>query len=135
MVPFIPDPDPDNTVGKYILDADGEPVPCYDLFAWARWLETAPRHVGNDVLYGDSELQVRVSTVFLGLDHNYFGGGPPILWETMVFIHHDSVGRGESWDEYTRRYSSRQEALAGHNDTCLAVMQAMDLTREPKGNS
>jgi hypothetical protein len=28
---------------------------------------------------------VRVSTVFLGLDHNYLGRGKPLLFETMVF--------------------------------------------------
>src|SRR5215471_17514474 len=27
----------------------------------------------------------RVSTVFLGLDHNYSGVGPPIVFETMIF--------------------------------------------------
>lgn len=29
--------------------------------------------------------KVEVSTVFLGVDHNFYGEGPPILFETMVF--------------------------------------------------
>jgi len=65
---------------KYILDGR-IPVPCEDLLAWAEWFE-----------HSDAERTVRqeevgpywVSTVFLGLDHNY-GRGPPRLFETMVF--------------------------------------------------
>lgn len=51
----------------YILEGhEAKPV---DLMTWARWFETAERHVA-DTTDGD----VRVSTVFLGTDHN-FGGG------------------------------------------------------------
>lgn len=54
-----------------------------------------------------------VSTVFLSLDHG-FGEGPPVLWETMIFGgKHD----GEQW-----RYTSREDALAGHA-TALALVQ------------
>lgn len=28
----------------------------------------------------------KVSTIFLGLDHNWEPGGPPVLWETMAFV-------------------------------------------------
>jgi hypothetical protein len=38
---------------------------------WAEWIETAERHVANDLIDG-----VRVSTVFLGLDHA-FGSAVP----------------------------------------------------------
>lgn len=42
---------------------------------------------------------VRVSTVFLGLDH--FGRvGEPVLWETMIF--------GGAHDGYQARYTSRR---------------------------
>ena len=49
--------------------------------AWARWFEKERREwqiISEVDCY-------RISTVFLGLDHNYTGVGPPILWETMVF--------------------------------------------------
>ena len=49
-----------------------------------------------------------VSTVWLGLDHS-FGGGPPLIFETMVFPNEND--RGELDCE---RYSTEQEALAGH---------------------
>ena len=86
---------------KYILDSDGNPVPA-DLLTWAKWYETAgeSRQIGGDRVNG-----VLVSTVFLGLDHA-FGEGPPILFETMIF--------GGEHDQYQERYSTREEAIAGH---------------------
>ena len=85
---------------RYMLNALGEPEPCPDLLTWGRWYETADRRVGNDVI-GDTE----VSTVFLGLDHN-FGADKPILYETMVF--------GGELDGEQVRYATKAEALVGH---------------------
>lgn len=51
-----------------------------------------------------------VSTVFLGMDHN-FGGGPPLLFETMIFSHHDP--RNEQ-DESCWRYTTWEQAESGH---------------------
>ena len=49
-----------------------------------------------------------VSTVWLGLNHNY-GDGPPLIFETMVF---PKEGR---WGELDcERYTTEAEALAGH---------------------
>jgi hypothetical protein len=99
-----------NHNGRYILDANGEPQPCEDLLTWGRWLQTADRHVA-ETRFGD----VRVSTVFLGLDHSW-GDGPPILWESMVF--------GGPLDREQRRYATRAEADAGHTALCVAVTEA-----------
>lgn len=49
-----------------------------------------------------------ISTVFLGLDHAH-GGGPPVLFETMVFPSHGDWGEIDG-----DRYHSRAEALEGH---------------------
>lgn len=86
---------------KYILNEYGEPTPCNDLLAWGRWMQAAERHVAKDQISDD----VSVSTVFLGLDHS-FGGGVPILYETMIF--------GGPHDQYQDRYATKEEALAGH---------------------
>lgn len=67
---------PDN----YILDKYKMPVKEPDLIHWARWMEKKDRIVKQEMV-GD----VKVSTVFLGIDHNFSHEGPPILWETMVF--------------------------------------------------
>jgi hypothetical protein len=57
-----------------------------------------------------------VSTVFLVLDHNH-GDGPPVLWETMVF---DPEGEALG----CRRYTSRDDAQHGHDET-VAEIRAM----------
>jgi hypothetical protein len=100
---------------RYILDEHGQPVPCEDLATWAQWFETADRRVAQDLDEGDegdAGKKVRVSTVFLGLDHNW-GGGPPILWETLVF--------GGALDGEMARYTSLADALAGHQAMCARV--------------
>lgn len=51
-----------------------------------------------------------VSTVWLGLNHNYTPSGPPLIFETMVF---DSLG-GTAIDDYTERYSTLEQAQSGH---------------------
>lgn len=86
--------------GKYIL-RDKTVVPEPDLLTWGRWLETADRQVAN-TLVGD----VRVSTVFLGLDHSFGDDRPPILFETMVF--------GGSLEDEMDRYATWDEAEKGH---------------------
>ena len=96
-------------LGKYILNAAGEPVPCADVLEWARWYETADRKVART----DAGDGIKVSTVFLGLDHNFGFHGPPILWETMVF--------GGAHNEHMRRYATRGQAVDGHNETVLMV--------------
>jgi hypothetical protein len=48
-----------------------------------------------------------VSTVWLGLDHGYVLGGPPVIFETMVF---DAPGI----DGAQYRYTTEAEAHAGH---------------------
>lgn len=65
---------------KYILRPDGIAIPEPDLIAWAIWFEDSNRVVRQDVVG-----TVLISTVFLGLDHNFTGQGPPLLFETMVF--------------------------------------------------
>lgn len=86
---------------RYILNAKGEPERCESLLEWGAWFERADRHVAVTELPGGG----RVSTVFLGLDHGW-DGGPPVLWETMVF------GLGDQ--EISRRYRSRHDAEVGH---------------------
>jgi hypothetical protein len=82
----------------YILDAAGEPIRCEDSVTWGAWFDRADRCVAEDWIGS-----VRISTVFLGIDQ---GGGPPLLWETMIY--------GETHYLYRRRYATRAEAEAGH---------------------
>jgi hypothetical protein len=84
---------------RYILDGHN-PVPCNDLMEWARWFETSDRRVAHDEI-GD----VRVSTVFLGLNHR-FGPGSPLLFETMIF--------GGPHDQYQERCTFWDDAVKQH---------------------
>ncbi len=95
---------------KYTLDASGRPQVEDDLMVWARWFETS----GDSRIVARSELpgEVRLSTVFLGSDHQW-GDGPPLLFETMVF--------GAPWDESQWRWSTRDAALAGHDRIVAAL--------------
>lgn len=94
--------------GNYILDENGEPK-AVDVLIWADWFETADRHIALDMI-GD----LKVSTVFLGLDRNYSGEGPPVLWETMVFGLPDD-------EEIMDCYTSKVDALKGHARLCAEV--------------
>jgi hypothetical protein len=86
--------------GQYILKGR-EPVEEPDLITWAEWMEDADRHVALSIQEG-----IRVSTVFLGLDHSFDDDAPPLLFETMVFM--------DEKDEDCERYSTWEEAEAGH---------------------
>lgn len=50
---------------------------------------------------------VLISTVFLGLDHNFGTNGPPIVFETMIFNLDDQ-------DDHCERYSTWDAAIEGH---------------------
>lgn len=56
-----------------------------------------------------------ISTVWLfGIDHNYDGVGPPLLFETMVFKMGDDGSHG-NWDYDCIRWATEEEAFAGHD--------------------
>ncbi len=99
---------------KYILNGH-RPVPCEDLMTWAKWFGTADRTVAKTLIDG-----VEVSTVFLGLDHR-FSNGPPLLFETVVF--------GPE-NEECDRYSTWEEAEAGHREMCRMVSAVCDHRKE-----
>ncbi len=64
------------------------------------------RTVGHQILWN----RLFVSTVFLGVDHEWFDG-PPLIFETMVFPN-------RWWTDYfLDRYSTEAEALRGHERT------------------
>jgi len=88
-----------------------------DLLTWSLWFEKAERHVAQDYVG-----QLWVSTVFLGLDHNFGGGGPPLLFETMIFS--DEL---EMESITCNRYSTWEEAEKGHQ---VAIRYARMLWRK-----
>lgn len=93
----------------YILQ-DKNPVPV-DSATWGDWFIK----FGHNRRVALTETNgVTISTVFLGLNHNFCEIGEPILFETMVF--------GGQYDECQQRYSTYDEAITGHQLWCaLAV--------------
>lgn len=88
----------------YILDKDKNIVPC-TIDEWSKLYEDPVfKRVAFDEVGG-----MDISTVFLGIDHNHFGGRP-ILFETMVFN-----GKGD--DIFQDRYHTWDEAVKGHENT------------------
>jgi hypothetical protein len=73
------------------------PVPC-SLLEWAKWNETDNRTVRQDRVG-----PLFVSTVFLGLDHNFDPSpdAPPLLFETMIFDDNEDgyQTRCTTWDQ------------------------------------
>ena len=85
---------------KYILGKNHELIEA-DLMTWARFFEDIDnRRVANDFIG-----KIQISTVFLGIDHN-FGKGKPLLFETMIF------GGEKDGEQY--RWHTWKEAEEGH---------------------
>lgn len=103
----------ENDTGKYILDDDGNPVHVEDILVWSKWYE---KNMHRRVVARTKIGKVTVSTVFLALDHGFYGG-PPVLWETMTF----SDDREDGMDGYMERYTSKADAQAGHARICQMV--------------
>lgn len=124
-------------IGQYILDDNGNPVKCNNVLTFAMWLEKSgsQRVVGQHTV-GD----YFISTVFLGLDHNFSDTGPPILYETMAFSSElqekEFLGKkikmmleitdvDESEENSQWRFSTKKEAKEWHYKVVKAATIAM----------
>lgn len=88
----------------YIFDSEGNTMQCdWCMECWGRWW-----HDNRCVAYEtiSSDPKVIVSTVFLGIDHDFSLTGIPVLWETMIL--------GGEHDGYQERYTTRKDAMEGH---------------------
>ena len=93
---------------KYILGKNHELIEA-DLITWAEFFESKDRIVAQENVG-----EVRVSTVFLGIDHN-FGEGEPLLFETMIFggERDEEQYRYATWDEAEKNHKTIVEELKG----------------------
>lgn len=88
--------------GWYVLDENHVPVPEPDVLKAALFFEDFSKRCVAQHQVGESH----VSTVFLGLDHNFSSSGPPLLFETRI--------EGGPLDGEQERYATWSEATAGH---------------------
>ena len=98
----------------------------HDVLVWALWNKTADRRVDLTTFPWQPE-EIRVSTVFLGIDHRFSDEGLPILWETMVF--------NGPLDHEMDRYRSRDDAIYGHQKMCQHVREVLELAQMMKEGS
>ena len=93
-------------------DRQGNPL---TLMQWAKLVENFDYKVVAQTEVGFD----RVSTIWLGLNHNWWGG-PPLIFETMIFWfcpdQHDD--EQECW-----RYPTEEAALAGHDQAVAYVKE------------
>jgi len=94
----------------YIL-VDKKPVAEIDSIKWAKWF----KNIDNRRVAETNIESIRVSTVFLGIDHNFGDKGPPVLFETMIF--------GGIEDEYQTRCCTWEQAEAMHAKAVQLVMK------------
>lgn len=105
----------------YVLKGK-EPFPCNDIFEWMLAMKGNDMEIGKKVAH-DTIGKISVSTIFLSIDHGWFGENP-VLFETMVF--------GGALDGEQFRYCTWEQAEAGHkemvalvrkNNTLMAVLK------------
>lgn len=94
---------------KYYILKDKHVVEAKNLLEWCSWFE----HSGERILRKSKFSDIVVSTVFLGIDHNFTGKGPPVVFESMVF--------GGQHDQLCRRCCTYPEALQQHNELVQLV--------------
>lgn len=123
----------------YILDDNREPVPCDDLLTWGSWLEAEHRKpVGvSKTVVGLTRVPGYgyVSTVFLGLDHNW-SGGKPVLFECIAFFkprggkqQNDIQLRCCTWTQAVDMHRRAVEALRRHGKELARRYHAGDTRR------
>lgn len=110
-------------LGHY--DKDGNPISAVE---WAMLHEESYKRVGWDEIYNPDGPTIRVSTVWLGIDHQ-FGDGPILIFETMVFGRPE--GEKNEWHEdECWRYSTLEDAEAGHRNIVHEITEQMKFRKE-----
>jgi len=91
----------------YILDNNYNVIKTTDAAVWSEFFKTKKRF-----LFYNETKKYQVSTVFLGIDYNYYDDiVEPLVFESMVF---DENGN----DLDLTRYPSYKEAKKGHIELC-----------------
>ena len=95
----------------YKLDENNNPIKAESSRDYFNWV--FENEVKRIVMQQQID-EVRISTVFLGLDHSFpRDDTKPLLWETMIF--------GGEHDQYQERYYSFDDALDGHFEALKLV--------------
>lgn len=105
----------------YVLNDDYSIREANDMNEWSKFFQVGREASHLKHNFSDGSY---LSTIFLGIDHGYdFNGGPPILFESMLFT-------GEGEEEYQERFATYAEAKASH-DRYVQMREAMLNGPEP----
>lgn len=102
------------TTVRYAILNEDKNVVVVDYAQWADWIRSdedfANRTLKKTMIEG-----IRVSTMFIGVSFDHFKRVPDRLWfETMIV--------GGSDEGYQKRYSTKEEALIGHEKICDSMI-------------
>jgi hypothetical protein len=107
-----------HTPNGLYFNIDGEPI---SLVEWANLFEMLEYRSLNKTTVGE----LRISTVWLGVDHNQIGD-IPLIFETMVFLDASLLDV-----VYTRRYTTKEQAVAGHAEVVELVRALVNAVPTP----
>lgn len=95
-----------------------KPIATNSVFIWGR--EYEKNRFVDQTMVGN----IRISTVFLGINHRFFNADtlPPILFETMIF--------GGVFNEYQERFETWEQAENGHKKAVEMVLNSVLLETE-----
>ncbi len=115
----------------YILDEEHRVVEVEDMTTWGEWFNRIEARRVSYTKLGKTGYVV--STVFLGLDHNFLvtetgGNYQPIVFETMVF----DKDRNEMG---CFRYTTWIEAIQGHETVVEQFAQKLGLVETSTGET
>jgi hypothetical protein len=105
----------------YKLNPDHSVEPVDDVITWAKLFQL-DRQLADTSIPQEIGPPIRVSTVFLGLDHGHCEKHP-LIFESMVF------GGGALLDGECERYCTWEAAMAGHEQMVARVRQVLSETR------
>ena len=111
-------------MGRYFILVDREPIEV-DVLTWGRQSSERGRTVDGDEVDPWRVAETRwedgawVSTVFLGLDHSWWEGGPPLIFESMLFGDPDCNGE----EEDMTRCSTWDQALVMHRQMVVRAVE------------
>jgi hypothetical protein len=97
----------------YFYDRAGNPLTDYDEIE-RLLIDREYKRVGGDTVLVDGKT-LAVSTVWLGVNHNFTADGPPLIFETMVFGD-PPLAENACW-----RYATEDEARRGHEKAVEAL--------------
>lgn len=102
-------------IGHY--NREGKPI---SLMEWGRLFED-PDYKRVKLTIGAGR---RVSTIWMGLDHSFEEGADPLIFETMIFKDVEGADRNDEID--VQRYSTEEQALAGHEEMVQQHVYILD---------